>query len=164
MSYFKPYLLQFLTWMRNGFAFCTTWFLILLTGFGLLHGAEAVTMKAIVFLLLWCAGAVLLFCLMFTRLLLRRMGFTSRLIVFMGLMAGYQLLLPIWWMNPLHFLFGEPFPLLYGSMTSGGMLVYILIIAMLCGTCLAIHHVYSKKKGALYTQALQKYQADHAGS
>lgn len=163
MTQFKQYLPQFLTWLRNGFAFCTTWFLILLIAFGVLHDAETVTMQALVHLLLWCAGASLLFCLIFTRLVLRSFGFTLRLVLFLVLAAGYQFLLPIYWMNPLRFLFGEQFPMQYGGIPDFNVSVYVGIMVVLFASCMVIYHFYSKKKGALYTEALRRYQGNEDG-
>ncbi len=167
MTQFKQYLPQFLTWLRNGFAFCTTWFLLLLLALGVLHGAETVTMQALVHLLLWCAGGSLLFCLIFTKLLLRSAGFTFRLTLFLLLAAGYQFLLPIYGPNPLRFLFGKQFPMQYGGTqweyfvgANFNAIVFVGIMAVLFLACMVIYHFYSKKKGTLYTEALRRYQEE----
>ncbi len=166
MTQFKQSLPQFLTWLRNGFAFCTTWFLILLIAFGVLHDAEAVTMQALVHLLLWCAGGSLLFSLIFTRLVLRNCGFTFRLTLFLLLAAGYQFLLPIYEPNSLRFFFGKQFPMQYSGGFRWGYfvtanfnaIVFVGIMVVLFVACMVIYHFYSKKKGALYTEALRRYQ------
>lgn len=145
----KQDFIQFVIWFRNGFTFCTTWFLILLLAHHYFLKIQTISTKRLIYFLLWLSGGVLIFDLCFTRLVIRRWGFTKRLTLFMGAVSFYEC-------------FGIcSFNLSAGERTIGRWLIFAAIVFILYLASIAIYQSYSKKQGSIYTQALRQYQQDH---
>ena len=87
----KKELKTFFIWLRNGTCFAVTWFIILELISKWIAGNDTLSVAGLTRTILWTVGGVLIFCVMFTRLLVRKLGFTARLSVFMGVLAIYEL-------------------------------------------------------------------------
>lgn len=141
----KKDMVQFFTWMRNGIAFCTSWFLILWLVGSYLLKVESIPTDSLIRMILFVIGGVFLFCIAFTRLFLKRWSFTKRLTCFMILFSVYESI--VFYLS--------------GLFTGGSFAKWICFIGIVMISylgCIIIYHVYSKKQGELYTQALQRYQ------
>ncbi len=142
----KRTIIQFLEFMRNGIAFCTTWFLILGLLYCHIFNRQTISVDSLTELLFLIIGGVFLFNLLFTKLLIKRWSFIKRLSCFMVLFGLYE------WMGfYLIGLFQDK-----GNFTQWG--IFIGIIFVLYVICIAIYQQYSKRQGELYTQALETYQ------
>lgn len=142
----KKDVIQFLVWMRNGFAFVTAWFLILSVIYSRSVGVESIATDSLLKLMLFVAGGVLFFSLVFTRVLFKKQSFQWRLTCFMVLISGYECL--VFYATGFWQAGGTPWE----------WLVFVGLVLILYLLCIGIYHVYSRKQGALYTQALQNYQ------
>ena len=138
--------LRFLVWLRNGSAFSVTWFLILLLVFANGYGMEAIPVSLLTKLVILSFGGVLMFSLIFTGVLLKKWRFVTRLTCFMLLLAAYEVV-GFYWL---------------GIFARGGNAVqwlsFVGIVLVLYLICIVIYHFYSKRRGEIYTEALQKYQ------
>lgn len=85
-------IIHFLTWMRNGIAYATTWFLILILLYNKLHNHQAISTDSLIKMVLWLMGSVFMFNLLFTHIIIKRWNFLLRLSVFMILISLYELL------------------------------------------------------------------------
>lgn len=142
----KKDLIRFLVWLRNGFAFCTTWFLILMVARAYLFRLESVSVSSLAKMMLFVLGGVFIFNVFFTELLIKKWNFTGRLTGFMLSISIYE--------SMVFYRFG----LFVGK---GSILQWLIFIGIVCGLyfcVIAIYQRYSKKQGELYTRALQKYQ------
>ncbi|MBR3824176.1 MAG: hypothetical protein IKJ39_03155 [Lachnospiraceae bacterium] len=142
----KQQISQFFTWLRNGTCFCFTWFLLLLTLLYLYYGKDAISTTVLLKLFILSFGGVLLFCLLFTSLAFKKWLFVTRLTCFMICITLYECV-GFYWLG----IFSTK-----GSLKQWG--IFMAIVLCLYFICIAIYHQYSKKKGELYTQALQTYQ------
>ena len=142
----KQQISQFFTWLRNGTCFCFTWFLLLLTLLYLYYGKDAISTMGLLKLFMLSFGGVLLFCLLFTGLFIKKWRFVTRLTCFMICITLYECV-GFYWLG----IFSTK-----GSLGQWG--IFMAIVLCLYFICIAIYHQYSKKKGELYTQALQTYQ------
>ncbi|MBQ8780607.1 MAG: hypothetical protein IJZ72_02885 [Oscillospiraceae bacterium] len=139
---------KFALWFRNGFAFCTAWFLILILMYCKLSGRETLSTESLAEMLLWTAGGVLIFCVMFTRLIFKGMSFALRLTVFMLGIGFYECAA----------FYSAGIFKKTGNAVQWG--VFAAVIAVLYGACMLIYSLYSRKQGELYTNALKKYQQE----
>lgn len=142
----KKNLVQFLVWMRNGTAFCVTWILILVLLFCRFSDRQMLSTDWLTKMVLFVAGGVFLFCLAFTKFVIKKWNFVARLTCFMlsiGLYEGVGFYVLGFWKNR-------------GS--GKQWFVFIGILLMMYFICITIYESYSKKQGDIYTQALQKYQ------
>ena len=135
---------QFFRWVRNGTCFAFTWLMILVTAGQLMQNQPAISAAYIGKLLLLCLGGSTLFSFCFTGALLRNLGFSRRLLLFSLLYGIYQSL-GFWWLGIVF-------------RTLGDWLIYLAILLVCYGICHVAYGYYSKKVGALYTQALNQYQ------
>lgn len=144
----KKELATFFTWLRNGICFAFTWFVFLRLIASWVAGAEKISVIQLTDMLLWTSGGVVLFCIAFTKLIIRKAGFTARLTFFMALITiceiGYFYYTGLF----------KDFGCIYE------WALFALIVIPLYLICLAIYGIYRKKKGELYTAALQKYQQE----
>lgn len=147
----KKELARFFTWLRNGICFAFTWFVFLRLIASWVTGAEKISVMQLTDLLIWTTGGVLLFCMAFTKLIIRKAGFTARLTLFMVHIAAYEI--GYFYYTGLFKDFGGIYE----------WALFALIVIPLYLICLAIYSVYRKKKGGLYTAALQKYQQERNG-
>lgn len=142
----KKDVIQFMEWMRNGIAFCTTWFLILVLAFSYFGGIQSILTDTLIKMVLWITGGVFIFNLLFTRLLITKWRFVTRLSCFMAAISLYECLGFYW------------FGFFSGKGTAGQWLLFVGIVLVLYLICIAIYQRYSRKKGEVYTQALESYQ------
>lgn len=142
----KKDLIQFLVWMRNGTAFCTTWFLILILINNSYLGIETITTQGLVKLIAVVVGGMFIFAGFFTGLFIRKWSFNIRLTGFMLLFSIYECA-AFYWLG----IFGRE-----GTVVEWSVFVGVVVAMYLI--CMGGYQIYSKKKGDLYTQALQKYQ------
>lgn len=143
----KKELKTFFIWLRNGTCFAVTWFIILELISKWIAGNDTLSVAGLTRTILWTVGGVLIFCVMFTRLLVRKLGFTARLSAFMGVLAIYELA---------YFYTSGIFTALF----SYQLLLFLSIIILLYVISLGIYFVFRKKKSELYTNALYKYQQE----
>lgn len=143
----KDKVIQFGVWMRNGIAFSTAWFLILLLVYNHIFNIQTISTNILTKLVLWIVGGVFIFNLFFTRLIIKKWSFTGRLTCFMILISLYECL-GFYWFG---FFEGK------GTIVQWG--TFIGIIFVLYFICIAIYQKYSKKQGEIYTQVLREYQS-----
>lgn len=143
----KNELIRFGIWTRNGIAFCTTWFLILLLVYNRIFHISTVRTNSLIRLFLWIVGGVLLFNSIFTRLFLKKWGFTGRLTCFMCIISLYDCL-GFYWLG----FFRESGTIIQWTAFIGIVLVLYLI-------CIVIYQKYTKKRGEIYTRKLREYQS-----
>lgn len=142
----KENIMQFLVWIRNGTAFCTTWFLIIRLVCCRIFDRQTLSADGLTRMLLLIVGGVFIFSIFFSRLFIKKLSFTKRLtcfIVSIGIYecAGFYLV----------GIFKGT-----GSLIQWG--VFFGIICVLYFICIAIYNGYSKKRGEIYTRALENYQ------
>ena len=86
----KKELAVFFIWFRNGICFAFTWLLLLRLIALKVNGIDTISVTQLIEMLLWAAGGVLIFCIAFRKLVLRKTGFTARLTLFMVLITAYE--------------------------------------------------------------------------
>lgn len=143
----KNEIIQFGLWMRNGIAFCTTWFLILFLAYNYMFNKQTISTNNLMKLVLWIVGGVFIFNLIFTRLIIKRWSFTGRLTCFMSAISLYECLGFYW------------FGFFEGKGTIVQWVMFIGIIFVLYIICIVIYKTYSKRQGEIYTQILREYQS-----
>ena len=142
----KKDIIHFLIWMRNGIAYTVSWFLILLLIYNKLRGHEAISTDGLAKMVVWTIGAVFLFNLLFTRFVIKKWSFMTRLTVFMVSICLYE---------------GAGFYWLRNFVQKGSALQWLLFIGIVFALyliCIVIYQIYSKNQGEIYTRALQQYQ------
>lgn len=137
---------KFMIWMRNGTAFCTTWFLILMLIYHSIHNLSSIPTNLLVKMILLSIGGVFLFSSFFTCLFIKRWHFVKRLTGFMLVISLYEC-----------FCF-YALGVFQNSGTVIEWFVFAGIILALYFCCITIYQRYSKKQGELYTKSLQEYQ------
>ncbi|MBQ1172190.1 MAG: hypothetical protein IIX48_06305 [Lachnospiraceae bacterium] len=142
----KNDLIQFLEWMRNGIAFCTTWFLVLVLVFCHFSGIQSILTISLIKMVIWIIGGVFIFNLFFARLIIAKWGFVKRLSCFMVVISIYECLGFYW------------FDFFTGLGTAIQWFAFVGVILLLYLICIAIYQRYSRQQGEIYTQALQEYQ------
>ncbi len=144
----KKDIIHFGVQMRNGLAFCTTWFLILVLIICYTFNQQTISVNSLAKMLILIFGGVFIFNLLFTRILIKKWSFTRRLTIFMLSISVYECAGFYW----LGFFRGK-----------GTFVQWILFVGIVCGLyfcCVVIYRNYSKKQGEIYTQALKKYQQE----
>lgn len=140
----------FFIWLRNGSCFAVTWFLIIELMVRWISGTDTISVANLTKTFFWTVGGVFIFCVVFTRLFIRKIGFTARLTLFMTSITIYEIL----------FFYN------IGFFTNEGVFqqwfLFFVIVLGLYFICLAIYGCYRKKKSELYTLALQKYQQERS--
>lgn len=137
---------RFLIWMRNGVSMSFTWLTLLLLIIGMVCGIDKIPLLVFVRLLAFVTGGVLLFTLMFSDVVIRKLQFMGRLTGFMLIFSVYEGICFYWFG-----LFRED-----GSFIQ--WFIFAGIIVILYFLCIGIFRIYSRKKEVEYTQALQRYQ------
>lgn len=150
MQNFKSEVIRFAVWMRNGVAFCTTWFLILILAYNYIFHIQSISTNDLIKVVLLIIGGVLIFNLSFTRIIIKKMNFMVRLTCFMCAISLYEFL-GFYWLG-----FFE------GKGTTAQWLIFIGIILFLYVICAVLYQRYSKKKGKIYTEGLKKYQMERS--
>lgn len=152
----KNELIRFGIWTRNGIAFCTTWFLILRLVYNRIFHISVISTNSLIHFFLWIVGVVFIFNSIFTRLFIKKWGFTGRLTCFMSIISVYECL----GFYRLGF-FRE-------SGTIIQWIAFIGIVFVLYLICIILYQNYRKKRGEIYTRKLREYQskrsAQHEGS
>jgi len=138
----------FFIWLRNGTCFVVTWFLILELIVMWISGTSTISVVNLTKTIVWTVGGVLIFCVAFSRLIIRKLGFTARLTFFMTAITIYEIL------------FFYNIGLFTNAIFYHQWLLFFAIILCLYFICLAIYGSYRRKKSELYTLALQKYQQE----
>lgn len=146
MQNFKSEVIRFAVWMRNGIAFCTTWFLFLILVYNYIFKIQNISTNHLMKLVLIIIGGVLIFNLCFTRIIIKKLTFVARLTCFMSAISLYECL----GFYCLGFFKGKG--------TAVQWLIFIGIILILYFICAVLYQKYSKKQGKIYTKKLQKYQ------
>jgi len=144
----KNELKTFFTWLRNGTCFAVTWFLILELIINWISGVDTISTVNLTKTIVWTVGGVLIFCVAFTRLFIRRFGFTARFTIFMFAIMFYEILF-----------FYNIGLFVDASHLHQWLLFFVIILCLYC-SCLVIYGSYRKKKCELYNHALQKYQQE----
>ncbi len=141
MYKYKKDFLKFLVLMRNGTAFCTTWFLVLMLVYNSIFNIPAISTNILIKLILLSCGGVFLFNLFFTCLFIKKWKFIKRLTGFMIVMSLYECL----------FFYSLEF--FQSSGTIIEWLIFAMIVLALYFCCIAIYQQYSKKQGEIYTKS-----------
>ena len=142
----KKDLVQFLVWWRNGSAFCISWFLVLWVLFNSCYGVSAISTEKLMEMIVLSATGVFLFCTFFTRLFLRNWRFLSRLTCFLIAVTIEECI---------------AFYRLGMFVRTGSWQEWLIFVSIILGLylgCILIYHGYSKRKGEIYTRALEQYQ------
>lgn len=142
----KKDMIQFLEWMRNGIAFCTTWLFVLVLAYCYFSGIQSILTIYLIKMLLWIIGGVFIFNLFFTHLIIINWSFVKRLSCFLAVISIYECL-GFYWLE-----------FFSGVGTATQWFIFVGIILALYLICIAIYQRYSKRQGEIYTQALQEYQ------
>lgn len=146
MSYYKRDIGQFFVWLRNGISFCVTWFLLLLLMRNQILDIDSLSTDSLLKMLLFVTGGVLIFSLIFTKVIIKKWRFVTRLTWFMILISIYECI-GFYWLG----LFEDKGTVIQWLIFAGIVLASYFI-------SIGIYSQYSKKRGELYTQALQNYQ------
>ena len=144
----KKELITFFLWLRNGTCFAVTWFLILTLIACRITGVDTISVVILTKTFFWTVGGVLIFCVSFTGLFIRKFGFTARLTFFMTALTIYEIL------------FFYNIGLFRDTGHLYQWLLFFTIVLCLYFICLAIYGSYRKKKSVSYTLALKKYQQE----
>ncbi len=150
MRNFKTEFIQFAIWMRNGIAFCTTWFLILILACSYILNFQIISVNVLMKMILFITGGVLIFNICFTRIIIKKLHFTARLTCFMCAVSLYECL-GFYWLG-----------FFKGRGTTAQWLIFIGIILILYFICICLYQKYSKKQGEIYTKVLRKYQIERS--
>lgn len=142
----KDRIKKFWIWMRNGVSIFFTWLTLLWLILSIAFGVEKLLVTALLQLLVFVIGGVFLFTLLFSDIVIRRLGFVGRLTGFMLLFSVYE--------GICFYLFG----LFHGRGSFTQWLIFAGIIVILYFVCIGIFRIYSRQKETEYTQALQRYQ------
>lgn len=148
MRNFKSEVIRFAVWMRNGVAFCTTWFLILILAYNYIFNIQNISTKGLMKVVLLIIGGVLIFNLNFTRIIIKKKNFMVRLTCFMCAISLYECL-GFYWLG-------------YFKSIAVQWFIFIGIIFVLYFICAVLYQKYSKKQGEIYTKGLQKYQMERS--
>lgn len=146
----KKDFIQFIMWMRYGVAHAVSCFLILLLIYNKLCNHEAISTDGLIKMIIWVVGAVFIFNLLFTRFIIKKWNFMTRLTIFMVTICLYE---------------GVGFYWLRVFIRKDAVfqwLVFIGIVFALYLICIVMYWKYSKKQGEIYTQALQQYQQERS--
>lgn len=146
MKNHKKNFISFMTSMKNGIAYAVSWILILLLIYHKLCGHPAISTDGLMKMVVWTVGAVFLFNLLFTRFIIKKWSFMTRLTIFVVSICFYE---------------GAGFYWLRGFIQKDGTfrwLVFVGIVFALYLICILIYQRYSQKQGERYTQALRQYQ------
>lgn len=150
MRDFKSEMIRFAVWTRNGVAFCTTWFLILILAYHSIFHIQNISTNGLMKVVLFIIGGVLIFNLSFTRIMIKKLNFTMRLTCFMCAVSLYECL-GFYWIG-----------FFKGRGTAVRWMLFIGIILILYFICAVLYQKYSKKQGEIYTRGLQKYQMERS--
>ena len=148
MSNLKKNITQFLVWMRNGSAVGISWILILWLIFGNMYGVESIAIKKLSNMVLFVVGGVFLFSVFFTRVIIKKWSFVTRLTCFIVAAVVYECAV----------FYGTGFWVGSGSPVKWIFFVAPILISYFI--CILLYRGYSKKKGDIYTEALQRYQQE----
>ncbi len=142
----KKALIQFGIWMRNGTAFCIAWFLLIILAVCHIFHYETISINTLTKIVCFTIGGVFIFCVVFTRLFIKKWSFMARLTCFMLSISLYECA-GFYWIG-----------IFAGKGTITQWLVFVGILFILYFVSTAVYQRHSIKQGILYTQALQKYQ------
>lgn len=142
----KRNIIQFLVFMRNGIAFCTTWFLIIWLIYCHIFNYDIISVSRLTKMLFLIVGGVFIFSVLFTQIVIKKWGFVKRLSCFMVLISIYECM---------------GFYLIGFFKGTGDFIqwsIFIGIVCILYFICIAIYLQYSKRQGEIYTSALEQYK------
>ena len=142
----KKNIIQFMVYMRNGIAYAVTWFFILILIYNKLCNHQAISTDGLIKMMVWIAGAVFMFNLLFTRFIIKKWNFMTRLTIFMVSICMYEGA-GFYWLR----VFNHKGAVFQWMVFNGIVLAIYLL-------CIVIYRRYSKRQGEIYTQALQQYQ------
>lgn len=146
MKICKHNVIQFFKWMRNGIAFVYTWFILLLLIKNCMLKVENVSTIELSKLLVMTVGGVFLFCLFFSKLILKKTSFLFRLTCFMISITVYEIGC-FYWLGVFNGL---------GSVKQWIILGGIILI--LYFICIGIFYLTNVQKEDMYTKSLISYQ------
>ena len=146
MYKYKEDFIKFLVWMRNGTAFCTIWFLILMLVYNSIYNIPTISTNILIKLILLSFGGVFLFNVFFTCLFIKKWSFIKRLTGFMIVISLYECFC----------FYSLEFFQSHGTIIQWIIFAGIVLALYFC--CIVIYQQYSKKQGEIYTKSLQAYQ------
>ena len=142
----KKDIIQFMVWMRNGISYAVSCSLFLLLAYNKLCHHQAISTDGLINLMVWTVGAVFIFNLLFTRFLIKKWNFVTRLTVFMISICLYEGV-GFYWLSVFN-----------RKSTIFQWLFFDGIVFILYFVCILVFRKYSKKQGEIYTLALRQYQ------
>lgn len=146
----KKDFIQFIMWMRNGIAHAVSCFLILLLIYNKFCNHLVISTDGLIIMIIWSVGAVFIFNLLFTRFIIKKWNFMTRLTIFMVSICLYEGVGFYWLRVFIH------------KDAVFQWLAFIGIVFALYLICIVMYWKYSKKQGEIYTQALQQYQQERS--
>lgn len=132
---------KFGIWFRNGSCFCITWLLIIVLACCFILQVDVIRIDFLIKMVVASVGGVFIFCFFFQRFFIKKWSFEQRLTGFIITIGIYECLAFYW---------SELFR------KNGSLLQWILFF--LYSVSLTIYKFYCKKRGTLYTEALQEYK------
>lgn len=142
----KKDIIHFMVYMRNGIAYAVSWFFILILIYNKLCNHQIISTDGLIKMMVWTVGAVFVFNLLFTRFIIKKWNFMTRLTIFMISICLYE---------------GAGFYWLRVFIRKGAIfqwMAFTVIVFAIYLLCIVIYRKYSKRQGEIYTQALQQYQ------
>ena len=142
----KKDIIHFMVYMRNGTSYAVSLFLFLILIYNKLCGHQTISTDGLIKMMVWTVGAVFMFNLLFTRFIIKKWNFMTRLTIFMVSICLYE---------------GVGFYWLRDFIRKGAIfqwLVFTGIVFAIYLFCIVLYRKYSKRQGEIYTQALQQYQ------
>lgn len=137
---------NFLNWIRNGTSFLVTWFVFLIIVFGYIFDIDSLKIETLFKIFILSFGAVFIFTLLFSKVIIKKINFSVRLTIFMVLIAIYQFV-GFYWIG-----------LFVDNVNIGQLVIFLSTILISYFISMGIYSVYSKKCSDVYTNALHKYQ------
>ena len=146
MQNHKNNLFHFMLCMKNGIAYAVSLFIILLLIYNKICNHQVISTDGMIKMIVLIVGAVFIYNLLFTRFIIKKWNFMTRLTIFMVSICLYEGAGFYWLRN-----FIRKDAVLKWLEFSGVVFVLYLV-------CIVIYQKHSKKQGEIYTQALQQYQ------
>lgn len=146
----KKDIIQFMVHMRNGVAYAVSCFFILILIYNKLCNHQAISTDGLIKMMVWTIGAVFMFNLLFTRFIIKKWNFMTRLTIFMVSICLYE---------------GAGFYWLRVFIRKGAIfqwMVFTGIVFAIYLFCVIIYRKYSKRQGEIYTRALRQYQQERS--
>ena len=142
----KKDIIRFMVYMKNGISYAVSMIIILILIYNKLCDHQVISTDGLIKMVVWTVGAVFMFNLLFTRFIIKKWNFMTRLTIFMVSICLYE---------------GAGFYWLRNFIRKSAIFQWIVFTGIVFAIylfCIVIYRKYSKRQGEIYTQALQEYQ------